>query len=179
MPALIETERLQLRLLRDDDTDATGMLALLNEPGFHQYIADRGVRTLEQARDYIRNGPFASYAANGFGMYVIQRRADGAWMGNAGLVRRNGLVHVDIGYALLGSFVGQGYALEAAQGVVKHAREVLGIGTLCAIVSKGNARSVGLLEKLGFVANGVTRLPGENEDVLFFLSEAPAKTPVP
>ncbi len=171
MSPLIETDRLHLRLLRDDDVDAAGMLALLNEPGFHEFIADRGVRTLEQARDYIHKGPFVSYAANGFGMYVIERREDGAWMGNAGLVRRNGLVHVDIGYALLGDFVGQGYALEAARGVVKHAREVLGIATLCAIVSKGNARSVGLLEKLGFVADGVTRLPGEDEDVLLFLLE--------
>ena len=171
MPPLIQTDRLHLRLLRDDDVDAAGMLALLNEPGFHEFIADRGVRTLEQARDYIRKGPFASYVANGFGMYVIERREDGAWMGNAGLVRRDGLVHVDVGYALLGEFTGQGYALEAARGVVKHAREALGIATLCAIVSKGNARSVGLLEKLGFVADGVTRLPGKDEDVLLFLLE--------
>ena len=155
---LIQTERLTLRLLRDDDTDAAGMLALLNEPGFHQYIGDRGVRTQEQARDYIRNGPFASYVANGFGMYVIERREDGAWMGNAGLVRRDGLAHVDVGYAL-----------EAARAVVAYARDALRIGTLCAIVSKGNARSVALLEKLGFVADGVVTLPGKDEELFLFL----------
>lgn len=166
---LIQTERLQLRLLRDDDTDAAGMLALLNEPGFHQYIGDRGVRTLEQARDYIRNGPFASYVANGFGMYVIERRSDGAWMGNAGLVRRDGLAHVDVGYALLGEFSGQGYALEAARAVVAYARDALRITPLCAIVSKGNARSVALLHKLGFVADGVVTLPGKDEELFLFL----------
>jgi RimJ/RimL family protein N-acetyltransferase len=166
---LIQTERLTLRLLRDDDTDAAGMLALLNEPGFHQYIGDRGVRTQEQARDYIRKGPFASYVANGFGMYVIERREDGAWMGNAGLVRRDGLAHVDVGYALLGEFGGRGYALEAARAVVAYARDALRIGTLCAIVSKGNARSVALLEKLGFVPDGVVTLPGKDEELFLFL----------
>lgn len=166
---LIQTERLTLRLLRDDDIDAAGMLALLNEPGFHQYIGDRGVRTLEQARDYIRNGPFASYVANGFGMYVIERREDGAWLGNAGLVRREGLVHVDVGYALREEFGGRGYALEAARAVVAYARDGLRIRTLCAIVSKGNARSVALLEKLGFVADGVVTLPGKDEELLLFL----------
>jgi RimJ/RimL family protein N-acetyltransferase len=166
---LIQTERLNLRLLRDDDTDAAGMLALLNEPGFHQYIGDRGVRTQEQARDYIRNGPFASYVNHGFGMYVIERRSDGAWMGNAGLVRRDGLIHVDVGYALLGEFSGQGYALEAARAVVVYARDMLRIRTLCAIVSKGNARSVALLEKLGFVTDGVVTLPGKDEELFLFL----------
>lgn len=166
---LIQTERLTLRLLRDDDIDADGMLALLNEPGFHQYIGDRGVRTREQARDYIRNGPFASYVANGFGMYVIERREDGAWLGTAGLVRRDGLAHVDVGYALREEFSGQGYALEAARGVVAYARDALRIGTLCAIVSEGNARSVALLEKLGFVPDGVVTLPGKDEVLLLFL----------
>ncbi len=166
---LIQTERLNLRLLRDDDTDAAGMLALLNEPGFHRYIGDRGVRTLEQAREYIRNGPFASYVAHGFGMYAIERREDGAWLGNAGLVRRDGLLHVDVGYALLGGFSGQGYAREAARAVVAYARDALRIRTLCAIVSKGNARSVALLEQLGFAADGVVTLPGKDEELLLFL----------
>ncbi len=65
---LIETERLRLRPLRDDDADAAAMLELLNEPGFHRYIGDRGIRTLEQARGCIRDGPLVSYARHGYGM---------------------------------------------------------------------------------------------------------------
>lgn len=168
---LIETERLRLRPLRDDDGDAAAMLELLNEPGFHRYIGDRGIRTLEQARGCIRDGPLVSYARHGYGMYVVERRSDGAWLGNAGLVHRAALPHADVGYALLERHTGQGYALEAARAVLGHARDTLGLGALCAIVTPGNARSVALLEKLGFRANGSVRLPGKDEDLLLFINE--------
>lgn len=168
---LIETERLRLRPLRDDDGDAAAMLELLNEPGFHRYIGDRGIRTLEQARGCIRDGPLVSYARHGYGMYVVERRSDGAWLGNAGLVHRAALPHADVGYALLERHTGQGYALEAARAVLGHARDTLGLGALCAIVTPGNARSVALLEKLGFRANGSVRLPGKDEDLLLFFNE--------
>ena len=168
--SLIQTERLQLRLLRDDDGDAAAMLQLLNEPGFHEFIGDRGVRTLEQARDYVRNHTFGSYSAHGFGMYAIERRSDGAWLGNAGLVRREGLPCADVGYALLGAYTGQGYALEAVQGVLAYARGTLGLGELRAIVSQGNARSVALLEKIGFRDDGTVVLPGKDEQLLLFVN---------
>ncbi|HEX7992211.1 MAG TPA: GNAT family N-acetyltransferase [Stenotrophomonas sp.] len=168
--SLIQTERLQLRLLRDDDGDAAAMLQLLNEPGFHEFIGDRGVRTLEQAREYVQKHTFGSYAANGFGMYAIERRSDGAWLGNAGLVRREGLPCADVGYALLGAYTGQGYALEAVQGVLAYARGTLGLGELRAIVSQGNARSVALLEKVGFRDDGTVVLPGKDEQLLLFVN---------
>ncbi|WP_433853029.1 GNAT family N-acetyltransferase [Stenotrophomonas nitritireducens] len=168
---LIETERLRLRPLRDDDGDTAAMLELLNEPGFHRYIGDRGVRTLEQARDCIRAGPMASYERHGYGMYAVERRSDGAWLGNAGLVHRAALPHADVGYALLERHTGHGYALEAVRAVLAHARTALGLSALCAIVAPGNARSVGLLEKLGFQADGTVRLPGKDEDLLLFLNK--------
>ena len=168
--ALIQTERLQLRLLRDDDVDAAGMLQLLNEPGFHEYIGDRGVRSLDQARDYLRTRVFTGYAEHGFGMYAVERRSDGAWLGNAGLVRRDGLPCADVGYALLGAHTGQGYALEAVQGVLAYARGTLGLGELRAVVSPGNARSVALLEKAGFRDDGTVVLPGKDEQLLLFVN---------
>lgn len=176
MTVVIETERLQLRLLRDDGADAAAMLELLNDPGFHRHIGDRGVRTLEQAQAYVRAGPMASYEQHGYGMYAIERRSDGAWLGNAGLVRRAGLPGADIGYALLAHYAGQGYAVEAARGVLAHARETLGLGTLHAIVAPANSRSVALLEKLGFDAAGTLCLPGSDEELLLFVS-TPAANP--
>ena len=168
--SLIQTERLQLRLLRDDDGDAAAMLQLLNEPGFHEFIGDRGVRTVEEAREYVRKHTFGSYATHGFGMYAVERRSDGAWLGNAGLVRRPGLPCADVGYALLSPYTGQGYAREAVQGVLDYARNSLGLGELRAIVSQGNARSVALLEKLGFDDGGTVVLPGEDEQLLLFVN---------
>lgn len=168
---LIYTERLTLRLLRDDDGDAAAMLELLNEPGFHRYIGDRGIRTLEQARECIRIGPVVSYERHGYGMYAVQRRSDGAWLGNAGLVHRAALPHPDLGYALLERHAGQGYALEAARAVLGYARGTLGLGDLCAIVTPGNARSIALLHKLGFCANGTVCLPGKDETLLLFVNK--------
>lgn len=168
---LIETDRLHLRLLRDDDGDAAAMLELLNEPGFHRHIGDRGVRTLEQARECIRVGPMVSYDRHGYGMYAVQRRSDGAWLGNAGLVHRAALPHPDLGYALLERYTGQGYAREAARAVLGYARATLGLGNVCAIVAPGNARSSALLHELDFRANGTVRLPGKDETLLFYLNK--------
>ena len=171
---LIYTERLTLHLLRDDDGDAAAMLELLNEPGFHRYIGDRGIRTLEQARECIRIGPMVSYERHGYGMYAIERRSDGAWLGNAGLVHRAALPHPDLGYALLERHAGQGYALEAARAVLGYARGTLGLGDLCAIVTPGNARSIALLHKLGLCANGTVCLPGKDETLLLFVNKPAA-----
>lgn len=175
MMVVIETARLRLRPLLADRHDAAAMLELLNEPAFHQHIGDRGVRTPEQACDYIRNGPLLSYAQHGFGMYAIERRSDGAWLGNAGLVRREGLPSADLGYALLQRHAGQGYAREAARAVLDYARHILGLGTLCAIVAPGNLRSVALLQALGFHGDGTLRLPGKDEELLLFVN-VPAQT---
>lgn len=175
MSAVIQTDRLHLRLI-DPDHDAADMLALLNEPGFIHNIADRGVRTLAQARDYTAERVLGSYTLNGFGMYAIIRREDGAWLGNAGLVRRDGLPAPDIGYALLAQYEGHGYALEAARAVMHYARDRLDHAHLYGIVSPDNARSAALLRKLGMQDRGELRLPPpRGETVLLFATPgAPA-----
>jgi len=159
MSAVIQTDRLHLRLI-DPDHDAADMLALLNEPGFIRNIADRGVRTLAQARDYTAERVLGSYTLNGFGMYAIIRREDGAWLGNAGLVRRAGLPAPDIGYAVLSRYAGQGYASEAARAVFNHGRTVLGLQDLYGITDLDNVASGRILLGLGMKERGVVQLPG-------------------
>ncbi len=145
------TARLQLHAMSDrDDADVALMLELLNDPAFIRNIADRGVRTLEQARDYLRNGALRSYAQHGFGMYAIRRTDTGDLIGNCGLVRRDGLDGPDLGYALLPAHAGQGFALEAARAVIADAGSRLGLARLHAIVNPDNAGSIRLLQKLGF-----------------------------
>ena len=95
--SLIETERLTLRKLSVED--APFILRLVNEPSFLQFIGDKGVRNLEDARQYILNGPVASYAQNGFGLFLVQLKANQAPLGMCGLLKRetledaDGLVH--------------------------------------------------------------------------------------
>ncbi len=104
--SLIETERLTLRKLSVED--APFILRLVNEPSFLQFIGDKGVRNLEDARQYILNGPVASYAQNGFGLFLVQLKTNQAPLGMCGLLKRETLEDVDIGFAFLPEFWNQG-----------------------------------------------------------------------
>ena len=167
---MIHTARLTLAPFTLDD-DAF-ILRLLNEPSFIDNIADRGVRTLEGARAYLSNGPIASYAANGFGLWRVALGDGCPPIGMCGLIRRAGLADVDLGYALLPEYTGQGYAVEAARAALDFGRVALGLGRIIAIVSQTNSRSARVLEKLGFGREGLIQLPGDPEDLLLFSSTA-------
>lgn len=146
MPEL-QTPRLIINPL--NESDAPFMLAILNDPDFIAHVADRGVRTLAQARQYIVEGPIASYREYGFGMLAVRLREDQRIVGLCGLVKRPELEDVDIGYAFLPEARGRGLALEAARAVWEHATSDLGMTRLVAIVAPENSASRRLLEKLG------------------------------
>lgn len=166
---VFETERLVLRRFTTDD--APFILRLLNEPSFIENIADRGVRTLEQAAEYITNGPMASYQANGFGLYLVAVKETGEAAGMCGLLRRDTLPHPDVGYAFLPEFWSRGYAFEAAKATLDYGRRELGMGTILAIVSPGNAPSIALLRKLGFVfTQNVQTRPDAPETAVYELA---------
>ena len=164
--AIATTERLRLREL--DEDDAGFMVEVLNQPDFLRFIGDRGVRDVEQARAYLREGPIASYARHGMGMYVVEPREGGDPLGLCGLVVRDGLPGPDIGFAFLPQHYGKGYAFEAARATLALARQALALPKVLAIVSPGNDRSIALLRRLGLRAAGTVTLPGKDEEILLF-----------
>jgi RimJ/RimL family protein N-acetyltransferase len=164
--AIATTARLRLREL--DEGDAGFMVELLNQPDFLRFIGDRGVRDIGQARTYLRDGPIASYARHGMGMYVVEPREDGAPVGLCGLVVRDGLPGPDIGFAFLPQHYGKGYAFEAARATLQLARGLWALPRVLAIVSPGNARSIALLRRLGLRDAGTVTLPGKDEEILLF-----------
>jgi [ribosomal protein S5]-alanine N-acetyltransferase len=166
MARILETPRLAIDEL--DDSDAPFILRLLNEPSFIDNIADRGVRTLDQALGWLRDGPMASYARHGFGLWRIGLGSDGTAIGICGLIKRDALTDVDIGYALLPEYCGQGYALEAAAAVLAHGRDRFGLRRIVAIVSQGNTRSTRLLQKIGFADEGLVQLSAGDKPLLLF-----------
>ena len=169
--AIIETQRLSLHELSADCSgDVAFMLRLLNEPSFLKNIGDRGVRSLEDARGYLRLGPMASYVANGFGLYRLQLKAGGETAGLCGLVKRATLPDVDLGYALLPEFCGHGYVAEAAAAVLADARARLGIGRIVAITDPRNAASVRVLERLGFHFEKLVQLTAQDIELKLFAS---------
>ena len=153
---VLETERLRLREMREDD--APFILELVNDPDWIANIGDRGIRTPEEARAYVRNGPAAMYARHGFGLWLVEVKETGEPAGMCGLIKRDTLDDVDIGYAFLPAFRGRGYAREAAAATLRHGREALGMGRIVAIVSPGNADSIRLLEALGFRSEGMIKM---------------------
>ncbi|MDB6166666.1 MAG: Protein N-acetyltransferase, RimJ/RimL family [Lacunisphaera sp.] len=166
----VETERLVLRPLGLED--AAFVLELVNDPSWLRYIGDRGIRTLDAARDYIRNGPMASHAKHGFGLDLAVRKADGAAVGICGLLKRDTLDDIDVGFALLPQFCGQGYAGEAAAAILHHGRSAFGLKRIVAITDPANAASIQLLEKLGFKFERLIRMAPDKPELKLFASEA-------
>ncbi len=164
---LLETPRLRLRRLSLDD--APFIVALLNSPGWLAFIGDRGVRTEEDARRYLNAGPLASYAQHdGLGLYHIARRSDDCAVGMCGLLRREVLPDVDVGFALLPEHEGCGYASEAAAAVIEFGRATFGLRRVAGITMPANAGSIRVLEKLGLRFEREVVLPPKNETLRYY-----------
>ena len=163
--SVIQTPRVDLREL--DLHDTSYILELLNEPGFIRFIGDKGVRTLADARDYLLQGPIASYARNGFGLYAACLR-DGTPIGMCGLVKREGLDDPDVGFAFLSRYWSKGYAVESAGAVLAYALEVLHLERIVAITSPDNGASIAVLEKIGFKFERMIRLVDHSPELKLF-----------
>ena len=164
---VIETERLTLHEFMEGD--APFVLRLVNEPSFLRYIGDRGVRTHEDARKYIADGPVAGYARHGYGLLRVVRKSDGIAVGMCGVLKRDTLPDPDIGFSFLPEYWSQGYALESASAVMKHARGTLRLGRILAITTKENEPSMRLLGKLGFRFDRMMAVG--SEELRLFVSE--------
>ena len=158
---VVGTPRLVLSRLAPGD--APFILALLNDPAWLRFIGDRGVRTLDGARDYIVQGPMAMYEREGFGLWRTALRATGEPIGLCGLIKRPTLEDVDLGFAFLPAWRGQGYGREAAQACLDYARDVAALKRVVAIVSPDNADSLRLLAALGFAFERTMRMSKDDE----------------
>ena len=167
MQPVLETERLILR--RFVAGDAAFILRLLNEPSFIANIGDRGVRTLEEAERYLLDGPIASYERHGHGLWVVARKESPQPIGMCGLLKRDQLPDIGLGYAFLPEFWAKGYARESSRAALDWARSRR-FGRIVAVVSPGNAPSIRLLEKLGFAFERFTTMsPGAPDVALYGL----------
>jgi [ribosomal protein S5]-alanine N-acetyltransferase len=166
---VLETERLILRRLAGEDAEF--ILGLVNEPSWLRFIGDKGVRTLDDARQYILQGPVASYERLGFGLYLAERKDDGVPIGICGLLKRDALNDVDIGFALLPEYWGRGYARESAAAVLAQARSAFGLPRVVAITTPDNDSSIRVLEKLGFRFERMMKLSEESPEVKLFAAD--------
>ena len=163
---VLETDRLILRWL--EPGDAPFILELLNQPSFLHFIGDRGVGTIEEARKYIRQGPGRSYAEQGFGLYMVELKDDLKPIGMCGLLRRETLEDVDLGFAFLPQFWGQGYAYESTKAVLAHGKADFDLKRIVAVTASDNQASIRLLERLGMRFERTIRLTDDQPEVKLF-----------
>ncbi|SFE40599.1 Protein N-acetyltransferase, RimJ/RimL family [Chitinophaga sp. CF118] len=163
---ICKTERLIISELTIQD--APFVLTLLNTPTWIQYIGDRGIKNIDEARNYLLNGPIASYKQRGFGLYLIKLKEGNIPIGMSGLIKREGLDNVDIGFALHPDYARKGYAFECADAIMKYAREVLKIPVIVAITTEDNASSISLLKKIGLQYKEMVILPGNPKEYMLF-----------
>ena len=144
---VLETDRLTLRWLTADDS--AFILELLNDPGWLRFVGDKGVHTLEEARGYLLKGPIDMYRRLGFGLYLTELKESGVAIGICGLIKRDGLEDVDVGFAFLPQFRTKGYAYESASAIMVYGKDVLKLERIVAVTSPENHNAARLLGKLG------------------------------
>jgi RimJ/RimL family protein N-acetyltransferase len=163
---ILETDRLLLRRLSVEDAEF--ILELLNESSFLRYIGDKGVRTIDDARKYILNGPVDSYERFGFGLYLTELKGNGIPIGICGLLKREILEDVEIGFAFLPKFWANGYACESAAAVMTYGKSALGLQRIVAVVSPDNYGSFKLLEKIGLSFERMIKLSDDSQEIKLY-----------
>ena len=168
---VLETDRLSLRRVGPDD--AGFMYELMNDPGWLEHIGDRGIRSVDDARGYIRDRLQAQYLRLGYGLYLVELKNPRTPVGLCGLVKRDWLDDVDLGFAFLPQFRSRGCAREAASATLEHAHAALGLRRIVAITSPANRASIRLLKRLGMRLERRVTPPAETTEVCLFARELP------
>jgi len=161
-----ETDRLILRPTSEDDADF--MIILFNTPKWLKYIGDRNVRTIEQAKEYVRTRITSQFERLGFASYIVIRKSDSMKLGTCGLYDREGVEGIDIGFAFLPEYEGQGYAFEASKRILDAAMHDFGLHTIRAITVRENVASQKLLEKLGLRFEKILVIPGDEAELMLY-----------
>ena len=153
---ILETERLIISEISIED--APFFYDLVNDPDWIQFIGDRNVKSIADAENYISTKIIPSYKKNGFGFYLVSIKSKNLPIGMSGLIDRDGLEYIDVGYAFLPEFRSKGYAFEATKAVLTFAKNDLKIDPIIAIANVDNIKSSKLLERLGLRFDKIIQL---------------------
>lgn len=166
MKEILETERLILRQFTLDD--APFILELLNTPTWLQFIGDRNVHSIEDAEKYLLNGSMKSYAENGFGFYAVVDKTTLQTIGMCGLIKRDTLPDIDIGFAFLPNLISKGFGYEIASATLDYAFNVLKIKRIIAIVNPDNEKSIGLIKKIRMQFEEMIKFGDDGKELMLF-----------
>lgn len=164
---IAETNRLLISKFTLDD--AAFFKELVNTPNWIKYIGDRNIKTLKDARKRIKEGHLKSYNTNGFGFYkLLLKEENNKSIGTCGLIKRDSLEHVDIGFAMLPQYEGNGFGYESALAVMALAKNEFKLDKIVAITLANNPNSIKLLEKLGLTFEKTVKPFDDEQELLLF-----------
>jgi RimJ/RimL family protein N-acetyltransferase len=167
----MELKSERLILSEFNKNDAIFFYQLVNDPAWKQFIGDRNLHTILDAEKYLENNVIPSYEKFGFGFYVVRLKEDNTSIGMCGLIKRDWMDYVEIGYAFLAQYRGKGYAIESCITTKKYAKEKLAINQIAAITDVDNEKSGNLLNRLGFKFERLISYPGENKKCKLYLEK--------
>jgi ribosomal-protein-alanine N-acetyltransferase len=148
----LSTSRLRLRRWRAADREP--FAAMNADPVVMEYFPDRLTR--EQSDDLIEKIE-AGFDANGFGLWALQVKSTGEFVGFTGLAKPSFKAHftpaVEVGWRLTRSAWGKGYATEAAQGALAFGFEDVGLDEIVSFTTATNKRSRAVMERIGMTHN--------------------------
>ncbi len=166
---ILETERLILEHATLDDSSF--IFELLNSPTWIKYIGDRGIKTDNDAKEYIQKSLLDSYKDKGYGLFKMVLKSEKAPVGICGFLKRDYLDDVDIGFAILPEYESRGLTYEAATATMQYGKSVLKFKTIFAITTEKNNRSRNLLTKLGLKEKKKITPDKDKEEFLLYSNE--------
>jgi RimJ/RimL family protein N-acetyltransferase len=163
---IVETPRLRIRELTIDDAEF--VFRLVNEPSFLANIGDKGVRNLEDAKQFILKSPWTCQEKHGHGQFLVELKEGGDPVGVCGLLYREALDVTDVGFAILPQYWRRGIAYEAASAVLEYGHSTLGIDTIVGLTSEDNLASIGVLEKLGMNFEKIVKMADDDPGTVLY-----------
>ncbi|WP_427893771.1 GNAT family N-acetyltransferase [Kribbella sp. GL6] len=139
------TERLVLRPFRESDLEPWAVLNA--DPEVTRYL---GAALTREESERVAAAVNAAYERNGYGFLAVERRADGVFVGAAGLSREEFYPDdLEIGWRLAREYWGHGYATEAAASWLDYAFREAGLPRVIAVTDTPNVRSIAVMRRLG------------------------------
>ena len=152
-----ETARLRLRLFAERDLDA--LAAIYGDPAQMRHIGEgKAISRAETWRAI--SGSLGHWALRGYGMWAIELKTTGEFVGRAGFIDPEGWPEFELGWQVAREHWGHGYAPEAAAFALDFARARLGRRRVVSLIRPDNAPSIRVAEKIGMAPDGRIELLG-------------------
>lgn len=143
----LETARLRLRMLREEDLDA--LAALSADPEVMRYLSADGKPVSRSQAWRSMAATVGHWQLRGYGMWALEEKASGRFVGRGGLWRPEGWPEMEVGWTLAREHWGRGFATEMAHAALAQARERLGAKRIISLIAPDNVRSIRVAEGIG------------------------------